>query len=96
MLVTGVAIVLLILEAAVPQLRGMVTWERDGERSRTRTVSIHLAFRLIMLHVQIYLNRQTLALGRTSMYLCAMKQHLQASSGEYSYLLILLSYSYWE
>ena len=40
LLLTGVAIVLLILEAAVPQLRGVVKWEKDGERSQTMTVSI--------------------------------------------------------
>ena len=51
LLVTGVAIVFLILEAAVPHLRGVVTLEKDGERSQTRTVSIdhQIFYRLIML-----------------------------------------------
>lgn len=44
LLVTGIALVLLLLEAAVPQLRGTVTRERDGERAQTRTVSITIIY----------------------------------------------------
>ena len=37
--VTSISLVLLILEAAVPLLRGTVTTEIDGENPRSTTVS---------------------------------------------------------
>ena len=38
LIVTGISVVLLTLEAAVPQLRGEVTVEEDGERAFGTTV----------------------------------------------------------
>ena len=38
--VTGISIVLLLLEAGVPQLRGVVTREKDSERPGARTVRL--------------------------------------------------------
>ena len=38
LILTGISVILLTLEAAVPQLRGSVTLEEDGERAFGRTV----------------------------------------------------------
>ena len=38
LVVTGVAVLLLLLEAAVPQLRGTITLERDIENPTGQTV----------------------------------------------------------
>ena len=38
LIMTGISVVLLTLEAAVPQLRGEVNLEEDGERAFGRTV----------------------------------------------------------
>ena len=38
LILTGISVILLILEAAVPQLRGTVSLEEDGERAFGRTV----------------------------------------------------------
>ena len=37
--ITGISLILLILEASIPLLRGLVTLEKDGELSNRRTVS---------------------------------------------------------
>jgi hypothetical protein len=39
-ILAGVSVVLLTLEVAVPQLRGMIYVEEDGERAYGRTVII--------------------------------------------------------
>ena len=39
LILTGISVVLLTLEAAVPQLRGEINVEEDGERAFGRTVS---------------------------------------------------------
>jgi hypothetical protein len=38
LILTGISVVLLTLEAAVPQLRGEINLEEDGERAFGRTV----------------------------------------------------------
>ena len=40
LIITGVAVLLLLLETAIPQLRGLVTQERDQEHPSGKTVHI--------------------------------------------------------
>ena len=39
--ITGIAVLLLLLESAIPHVRGRLTLERDLEDPSGRTVSIH-------------------------------------------------------
>lgn len=87
--ITGIAVLLLLLESAIPHIRGRLTLERDLEDPRGQTVSIH-PHNKNTIHEVVVIYFSILEYVRKTMCGFAMVHLLLTSFGVFLYSLTLL------